>query len=159
MVVVAFVRYQSHLVPESFGEMINLSHLNLAKCTDLCSLPKSFGRLCELQYLNLSDCLRLDLWFDIETLSCLTKLQYLNLSRCPCLMHIPESVNNLKDLHTLDLSRCHWIERFPESLCGMASLKFLLIHECRPWLQQRVKESQLKKNVQFLPKFIVQITT
>ncbi|CAD6269475.1 unnamed protein product [Miscanthus lutarioriparius] len=145
-------------LPESFGDLINLSHLNLAKCTDLCSLPKSFGRLCELQYLNLSDCLRLDLWFDIDTLCCLTKLQYLNLSRCPSLMHIPESINNLINLHTLDLSRCHWIERFPESLCGMASLKFLLIHECRPWLQQRVRESQLKNDVLMLPKFIVQRT-
>ncbi|XP_066355948.1 putative disease resistance protein RGA3 isoform X1 [Miscanthus floridulus] len=145
-------------LPESFGELINLSHLNLAKCTDLCSLPKSFGRLCELQYLNLSDCLRLGLWFDIVTLCCLTKLQYLNLSRCPSLMRIPESINNLKNLHTLDLSRCHWIERFPESLCGMASLKFLLIHECGPWLQQRLRESQLKNHVLMLPKFIVQRT-
>ncbi|CAN6244994.1 unnamed protein product [Urochloa humidicola] len=144
-------------LPESFGELINLSHLDLANCTDLCSLPKSFGRLCELQYLSLSGCYRVDLWFDIETVCCLTKLQYLNLSHCPKLMHIPESINNLKDLHTLDLSRC-WLETFPKSLCGMTSLKILLIQGCSAWLEQRIRESQFKNDMLTLPKFVVERT-
>ncbi|XP_025812421.1 putative disease resistance protein RGA4 isoform X1 [Panicum hallii] len=143
---------------ESFGELVNLSYLDLENCYDLSSLPKSFGRLCELQYLNLSGCLKLNLKVDIETVCCLTNLQYLNLSRCPSLMHIPESVNNLKNLHTLDLSRCDWIERFPKRLCGMTSVKFLLIKGCSPWLQQRVRESQFKNDMLTLPKFIVQRT-
>ncbi|KAJ1279815.1 hypothetical protein BS78_04G184800 [Paspalum vaginatum] len=143
---------------ESFGELMNLSHLDLANCTDLCSFPKSFGRLRELQYLNLSGCFRLNLWFDIEAVCCLTKLQYLNLSHCSNLMHIPESVNNLKGLHTLDLSRCHFIEIFPKSLCEMTSLKFVLTQGCSPQLQQRVRESQFQNNVLTLPKFIVQRT-
>ncbi|CAO2039498.1 unnamed protein product [Urochloa humidicola] len=144
-------------LPESFGELINLSHLDLANCTDLCSLPKSFGRLCELQYLSLSGCYRVNLWFDIETVCCLTKLQYLNLSHCPKLMHIPESINNLKDLHTLDLSRC-WLETFPKSLCGMTSLKILLIQGCSAWLEQRIRESQFKNDMLTLPKFVVERT-
>ncbi|KAG2659554.1 hypothetical protein PVAP13_1KG364505 [Panicum virgatum] len=143
---------------ESFGELVNLSYLDMKNCYDLRSLPKSFGRLCELQYLNLSGCLKLNLKVDIETICCLTKLQYLNLSCCPSLMHIPESVNNLKNLHTLDLSRCNWIERFPKRLRGMTSLKFLLIQGCSPWLQQRVRESQFKNDMLTLPKFIVQRT-
>jgi len=145
-------------LPESFGELVNLSYLDLKNCYDLSSLPKSFGRLCGLQYLNLSGCLKLNLKVDIETVCCLTKLQYLNLSHCPSLMHIPESVNNLKNLHTLDLSRCDWIERFPKRLCGMASLKFVLIQGCSPWLQQRVRESQFKNDMLTLPKFIVERT-
>ncbi|WVZ74739.1 hypothetical protein U9M48_022888 [Paspalum notatum var. saurae] len=143
---------------ESFGELINLSHLDLANCTDLCSFPKSFGRLRELQYLNLSGCFRLNLWFDIEAVCCLTKLQYLNLSHCSNLMHIPESVNNLKGLHTLDLSRCHFIEIFPKSLCEMTNLKFVLTQGCSPQLQQRVRDSQFQNDVLTLPKFIVQRT-
>ncbi|KAF8652930.1 hypothetical protein HU200_062359 [Digitaria exilis] len=41
-------------LPEPFGEVINLQHLDLADCYNLSSLPNSFGSLCELQYLNLS---------------------------------------------------------------------------------------------------------
>ncbi|CAL5057324.1 unnamed protein product [Urochloa decumbens] len=146
-------------LPKSFGELINLQRLDLADCYNLRSLPKSFGRLYELQYLNLSGCLKLNLRVDIETICCLTKLQYLNLSHCPSLIHIPESVNNLKNLHTLDLSKCHWIEIFPKSLCEMTSLKFLLIEGCSLWLQQRAREARPKNDMLTLPKFIVQRTS
>ncbi|XP_066332466.1 putative disease resistance protein RGA3 [Miscanthus floridulus] len=143
-------------LPESFSDLQNLTHLDLAHCSALYSLPKSFGRLSELHYLNLSCCFKLNLLVGMENICCVTSLQYLNLSRCPSLIYLPESVSNLKNLQTLDLSGCQWIENFPQSLCEITSLKFLLIQGCSPWLQKRVRESQFKNDILTLPKFIVQ---
>jgi hypothetical protein len=43
-------------LPESFGELAALQHLNLEGCRKLASLPESFGKLAALQHLNLAEC-------------------------------------------------------------------------------------------------------
>jgi Leucine-rich repeat (LRR) protein len=85
-------------LPESFGELTNLTTLNLQSCKLITELPESFGELTNLKELNLS---------------------YNNLTK------LPERFGELKNLTTLNLQSCKLITELPESFGELTNLKEL----------------------------------
>ena len=86
-----FARHLESLtaLPESFGQLSKLTHLDLSLGFSLSSLPRSFGRLCSLQSLDIAEC---------------------------ALTELPASFIQLSELVTLNLADCHNMPALPESI-------------------------------------------
>jgi Leucine-rich repeat (LRR) protein len=86
-------------LPDSFGGLTNLHHMDLSWCEKLERLPDSLGSFSSLKYLN-SSC-------------------------CPNLTISSDTLGNIKTLEHVDLSGCEKIEVWPSQLAQQRSLKIL----------------------------------
>eukprot|EP00253_Pinus_taeda_P009009 PITA_09009 len=116
-------------LPDEFCQLQSLKHLEL-QAYGLKALPECFGDLSSLQHLNLTGCILLEKLPD----SCgnLTNLQHINLALCR-LEKLPDSFGNLTNLQHIELSYCYQLETLPNTFGNLIRLKFLSVHAC-PWI-------------------------
>lgn len=88
-------------LPDCFGDLINLEHLDLSKSTKLKMLPNSFGNLIRLKHLCLSACRNLTM--SAQTLGNIRTLEHLDLSYCERLEVLPQQVAHQRSLIRLNL--------------------------------------------------------
>ena len=136
-------------LPEGFGELKNLTKLDMDYCKAMVSLPERFGELPSLTTLRLSTGLAdkdatyvilskiltltsLDLsYVEIQSLSKgfgeLKNLQTLNLNWCKCkkLESLPVGFGDLKNLETLDLENCEKLVSLPKGFGKLENLQKL----------------------------------
>jgi Leucine-rich repeat (LRR) protein len=112
-------------LPESFGNLTNLHHIQLYGCFSLERLPDSFGNLNNLQHIDLSCCQALERLPD--SFCKLIKLQFLDLRMCCNLTMSCETLGNISTLEHLDLRGCGKIEVLPWQVAHQRSLKQLLL--------------------------------
>ncbi|GLJ34155.1 hypothetical protein SUGI_0686640 [Cryptomeria japonica] len=89
-------------LPDRFGELKNLRHIDLRFCAELKILPISFKNLIHLEFLDLYDCNKLKLRSDM--------------------------LENIKKLEILDLGCCKKVEELPSKITSQVSLKRLTAH-------------------------------
>ncbi|WVZ50155.1 hypothetical protein U9M48_001438, partial [Paspalum notatum var. saurae] len=128
MNLVKFLQYQNQFtslgcsliskLPESFGDLKCMVHLEMSGCTGISALPGS----------TLSNCSSLQ---EIpESLCGITQLQHLNLSSCDSLQRLPDAIGNLADLQYLNMSKCRKIEKLPKSMMKLQNLLHLQLSQC-----------------------------
>ncbi|KAF7833619.1 TMV resistance protein N-like [Senna tora] len=83
-------------LPESFGFLTGLEHLNLKGCKNLVSLPHTFNKLKHLRTLNLSSCSKFS--------------------------KLPENLNENEALENLDASNSHGLKALPNLPPGLVRL-------------------------------------
>jgi hypothetical protein len=115
------------LFPIHFGELKNLRHLDLSRCTNLTELPNSFSELLHLQYLALQYCINLSIPKDI--LGEISTLEYVDFRDCAKLVHLPEGMTKQMSLKYLNLKFCFELKTLPD-LSSLVHLKFLNIDGC-----------------------------
>ncbi|CAL4997866.1 unnamed protein product [Urochloa decumbens] len=115
-------------LPESFGDLKSMVHLDMSGCSEIKELPESLGNLKILQHLELSECYSIRVL--PESLCGLTQLQYLNLSYCCRLVRLPEAIGSLVDLQYLNMSGCTDIIELPESFKKLQNLLHLDLGNC-----------------------------
>eukprot|EP00253_Pinus_taeda_P007731 PITA_07731 len=115
-------------LPDSFGNLSSLQHIHLSECPALERLPDSFGNLSSLQHIDLSDCVTLERLPD--SFRNLSSLQYIDLSYCVALKRLPDSFGNLSSLQHIDLSYCIALERLPDSFGDLSSLQHIELIFC-----------------------------
>ena len=110
-------------LPESIGNLLNLTHLNL-RDNQLVDLPRGICNLLNLTYLNLSKNQFVKLPQDIESLRNLTEL------RLPenKIDNLPKFIGNLSKLTHLDVSN-NQIKKLPISISNLSNLCFLDLSE------------------------------
>lgn len=107
-------------IPESIGELKNITSLNLKRWFALKSLPESIVEL--------------------------ENLKELILFRCESLQYLPDSIVKLKNLEKLDLRKCQSLESLPENIGELKNLKELRLDGCRAL--KYIPESLLEKERQ-----------
>jgi leucine-rich repeat protein SHOC2 len=106
-------------LPESIGDLNNLTHLTLAN-NSLISLPESIGNLNNLTHLTLTNNSLASL---PESIDNLINLKYLNLGSNE-LINLPSSIGNLTDLNELSLD-CNELTYLPDSIGNLLGLEVL----------------------------------
>lgn len=109
-------------LPDSFGDLINLEHLDLSRSGSLERLPNSFGNLIKLKYLSLSECENLTI--SCQTLGNISTLEHLNLYGCMKMEVLPPQVAQQRSLVELDLRRSN-LSELPSAMGGLSVLEFL----------------------------------
>nr|ADW94528.1 putative truncated TIR-NBS-LRR protein [Pinus monticola] len=99
-------------IPKEFCYLRSLKHLVL-RLTNLSSLPDSFGNLSRLEHINLYCCSQLERLPD--SFGNLSRLEHIKLSRCSQLERLPDSFGNLSRLEYIDMSSCWALKRLPDS--------------------------------------------
>ncbi|GJN24682.1 hypothetical protein PR202_gb12437 [Eleusine coracana subsp. coracana] len=115
--------FQYEQLPSSLGNLTNLQHLDLSKCSNVKALPEALCSLTQLQYLNLSFCSRLERI--PEAIGFLLNLQYFSMSNCWKIKELPESFINLRNLLYLDLKRGQIVKGLEQALPGLTALQYL----------------------------------
>jgi len=121
-----FVKQTS--LPESVGNLTNLTQLNLEDCINLIHLPKSIGNLTNLTQLILRKCSYLTSL--PESVGKLINLTQLSLRECVYLTRLPNSIGNLTNLAQLDLRNCNNLFALPESIANLEKLTQLSLSHC-----------------------------
>jgi len=88
-------------LPDSFGNLSTLEHINLSRSRDLERLPDSFGNLIKLKYLDLKDCYNLT--------------------------HSSGPFGKISTLEYIDLTGCHKIEVLPFQILHQGSREELCL--------------------------------
>lgn len=115
-------------LPDSFGNLTNLEHIQLSQCSALERLPESFGNLINLQHIQLSQCSALVSL--PQSIGNLSNLHHIQLYECSALRCLPDSLGNLTNLHHIQLSKCYRLERLPDSFCQLTNLRSLNLEDC-----------------------------
>jgi Leucine-rich repeat (LRR) protein len=117
------------MLPNSFGNLVNLEHLELKSCSEMMSLPDSIGNLTKLQYIELSECKKL------QMLPCsfgnLVQLQHLYLDKCNKLAVSKKDFGNIRALERLKISGCSRIKVLPPQVASNQSLRELILRDTR----------------------------
>ncbi|CAM6061269.1 unnamed protein product [Sphagnum tenellum] len=108
-------------LPDSVGELVELTQLNLSNCRSLERLPDTIGFLSKLKKLWLINCTELK-FLPTE----FGKLQRLDefWADATSLSRLPHSFSQLSNLEDLHLHKCEKIQELP-SMNGLVKLKFL----------------------------------
>ncbi len=109
-------------MPESIGDLINLSYLNL-NGNGLNTLPENIGNLKKLKELNIRDN---NLSILPESIGNLKELKELDIGD-NYLKVLPESIGNLKELKELNIGDNN-LKILPESIGNLKALKELSMH-------------------------------
>ncbi|KAK8674298.1 hypothetical protein V6N13_112592 [Hibiscus sabdariffa] len=142
-------------LPESIGNLISLSHLNVEDCNFSGQIPNSMAKLTELTYLSLAandfssgtlswlGKLTKLTWLDVEStnsyddvlcsLQNLTRLTDFRLNANQFSSRIPSWLGNLTQLTTLDLSENKFWGPIPESIGNLKSLSILVLSDNKFW--------------------------
>eukprot|EP00253_Pinus_taeda_P020269 PITA_20269 len=115
-------------LPDSFGNLTNLEHIQLSQCSALERLPESFGNLINLQHIQLSQCSALVSL--PESIGNLSNLHHIQLYECSALRLLPNSLGNLTNLHHIQLSKCYDLTWLPDSFCQLTNLRSLNLENC-----------------------------
>ena len=116
------------VLPESIGNLTQLTTLGVLSCYALTKLPDSIGNLTALTTLELRGCIALETLPD--SIEKLTKLTTLTISICEALKTLPDSIGNLTVLETLDLHGCSALETLPYSIGNLTVLETLGLFAC-----------------------------
>ncbi|GJN06291.1 hypothetical protein PR202_ga24004 [Eleusine coracana subsp. coracana] len=146
-------------LPESFGKLGSLVHLDLSYCQRLKAIPEALCSLTKLQHLNLSNCKHLFSGSKglYEVICELTKLRYLNLSasmkvsdfkRGVSAHSVLDKISALSNLEHLDLSHGYF-ESLPDSFCILQKLHTLDLTDCQ-LLQELPTNMDRMVNLKFL---------
>ena len=110
-------------IPDSLGNLANLTRLDLDNNQLTGSIPDSLGNLANLTYLDLD---HNQLTGSIpDSLGNLANLESLDLDRNQLTGSIPDSLGNLANLESLDLDRNQLTGSIPDSLGNLANLESL----------------------------------
>jgi Leucine-rich repeat (LRR) protein len=116
------------VLPESIGNLANLTHCDIINCEFLRVLPWSIGKLAALTHLHIIECMALlSLPNSIGNLIGLVEL---NLRLCIELTSLPDSIGNLVNLAHLDLTNCESLTSLPDSIGNLVNLTHLLLDSC-----------------------------
>ena len=115
-------------LPDSIGNLTALTTLELRGCEDLKTLPDSIGNLTALKTLILTFCEALKTLPD--SIGNLTVLETLDLHGCSALETLPYSIGNLTVLETLDLTSCYALTKLPDSIGNLTALTTLELRGC-----------------------------
>ena len=115
-------------LPESLGNLSNLTSLAISWCSTLKSFPSSMQNLPHLTNVTLTECSFESLPSGIEYLKEVTEL---DLSNCYNLKSLPESMGNLSKLTSLNLSGCSNLRSLPSSIWNLSKLTTLNISSNR----------------------------
>jgi Leucine-rich repeat (LRR) protein len=160
-------------LPECFGNLTNLHHIDLGGCSALERLPDSFCRLIKLEYLQLEGCTNLTM--SSETLGNISTLEYINLSGCDkfevlppqvarqrsleqlCLGHphlkvLPSEIGELQNLKKLELWNCKQLECLPASLGLLTQLTQWIVYDC-PLISELPLKTEVKGERETLSDF------
>ncbi|GLJ10176.1 hypothetical protein SUGI_0123440 [Cryptomeria japonica] len=114
-------------LPDSFDQLIHLTHLDLEGCEMLSSLPHGFGNLTSLRSLILFNCKRLNIL--PNSFSQLIHLEVLNLSFA-MLSSLPPCFGNLTSLRDLRLWKCTQLSKLPDSFSQLLQITRLSLSDC-----------------------------
>ena len=109
------------VLPESIGNLTQLTTLGVLSCYALTKLPDSIGNLTALTTLELRGCIALETLPD--SIEKLTKLTTLTISICEALKTLPDSIGNLTVLETLGLFACAALTHLPKSFWLLLNLR------------------------------------
>ncbi|XP_050261973.1 disease resistance protein RUN1-like [Quercus robur] len=112
-------------LPTSIENLAALRYLYLID-TAITTLPTSIGHLAALSILKLGGSAITTLPTSIEHL---TNLGELELTNCKNLVHLPDTVFNLKLVRVVNLEGCSKLDRLPENLGNAESLRCLALGE------------------------------
>ncbi|CAM6129717.1 unnamed protein product [Calypogeia fissa] len=113
----------SDKLPDSFGQLSTLGHLEFSRCGKLSQLPDSLGQLSALKYLKFSYCPELCLLPD--SFGQLLTLEHLEYSHCGKLSQLPDSFGQLSALKDLKFENCHELCLLPDSFGQLSTLEHL----------------------------------
>ncbi|KAK3436870.1 hypothetical protein EUGRSUZ_C01394, partial [Eucalyptus grandis] len=104
-----------------------LTHLDIIRCTNICTLPEEIGGLVNLMHFSIKKCSQMEkLPYPIGKLGSLSKLD-ISSSR---ITSLPDSIGNAKHLSFLNLSGTPIVE-LPISIGELTRLEFLSLKYCR----------------------------
>ncbi|KAF3951554.1 hypothetical protein CMV_022813 [Castanea mollissima] len=112
-------------LPSKF-EMECLTKLNLCRCSKIKKIPEFSRNMKRVHSLYLSGTAITTLPTSSEHL---TGLFYLDLRNCKNLVHLPDTIFNLKLIKIVDLEGCSKLDRLPENLGNAESLRELNLRE------------------------------
>jgi len=108
-------------LPEGFGRLAGLQHLNLADCRFLQQLPESLGSLGQLRVLDLQGCRTLQaLPMQLGSCTCLERLQ---LACCFSLRSLPPSLGACRKLQELSVRGCSRLQQLPNTCRNLTALQ------------------------------------
>jgi Leucine-rich repeat (LRR) protein len=147
------------MLPDSFGNLTKLQHIDLSQCQKLTISSETLGKITTLKYLNLSGCKNIKvlppqlthqpflqemiLVSDFKELPSaignLSNLKILTLESS-CLEMLPPSFGDLRSLEKLKLSYCSSLKCFPDSIRMLPQLKSLSIRGIKNLEKFEMKE-------------------
>ena len=116
------------VLPESIGNLVNLTHCDILNCELLRVLPWSIGKLAALTHLHIIECMALLSLPD--SIGNLIGLTHLLLDNCGSITSLPESIGKLAALTHLDLTNCELLTSLPESIGNLGNLTHLDLSGC-----------------------------
>lgn len=123
----SFICYKNEVteLPAEFGNLVNLTSLDLCKAFSFKKNPAQIGKLKHLSYIRL--CLT-EITTIPKEIGNLTELTTLWIC-CNHLTEIPKEIGKLKNLQELDIHSNN-IKRLPDEICNLTSLTTLDISHC-----------------------------
>jgi Leucine-rich repeat (LRR) protein len=109
-------------LPNSFGNLTNLQHIDLSGCSKLQTLPHSFRNLVRLKHLCLAACFELSM--SSEVLGNISTLESLDLSNCMKMEVLPPQITHQRSLEEMCLLNTN-LKELPSAIGGLISLENL----------------------------------
>jgi Leucine-rich repeat (LRR) protein len=110
------------LLPDSFGNLMNLQHIDLSGALSLQMLPNSFGNLTQLRHLELRGCCSLTI--SNETFGKITTLEHIGFSGCSNVNELPPQVAHQRSLQKLDVCKTN-LKKLPSGLEDISKFEVL----------------------------------